>query len=154
MNKLIKLGAVALFSFFVVACNKADPAADLKKLTDWQAAQNQSQMAFQQEFQQKMATQDPAQIDAAVKDFGAKVAEIQKGLDALDIKSEEVKGLKDKMKAALVLSNELVLDSVKVMQNPTEEAQKAILDKTQKVMQAQQDLVKLQSELQAKYPAK
>ena len=111
-------------------------------------------MAFQQEFQQKMATQDPAQIDAAVKDFGAKVAEIQKGLDALDIKSEEIKGLKDKMKAALVLSNELVLDSVKVMQNPTEEAQKAILDKTQKVMQAQQDLVKLQSELQAKYPAK
>lgn len=154
MNKLIKLGAVALFSFFVVACNKADPAADFKKLTEWQAAQTQSQIAFQQEFQQKMATQDPAQIDAAVKDFGNKVTEIQKGLDALDIQSEEVKVLKDKMKEALVLSNELVMDSVKVMQNPTEESQKAIVEKTQKVMQTQQDLVKLQGELQAKFGAK
>ena len=154
MNKLIKVGAVALFSLFVVACNKADPAADLKKLVDWQTSHMASQQNFQVEFQKKIASQDPAQIDAAVKEFSEKIAETQKGLDALDIQSDEVKVLKEKMKATLVVSNELVVDSVKAMQNPTAEAQQAIIKKSEEAMKGAQELLKIRTELQQKYNVK
>ncbi|HBO37279.1 MAG TPA: hypothetical protein DD638_01315 [Pasteurellaceae bacterium] len=155
MNKLIKFGAAALLAIFVTACgDKADPAADFKKLSDWSAAQQQSQLAFQTEFQKKVATQDPAQIEEALKDVNAKVAEIEKSLDALDIKSPEIKTLKDKMKSGLMLSNQLVADGLKIMQNPTDiEAQKVVQEKVEKVQQEMVELQKLQMELQQKYGA-
>ena len=157
MNKLIKVGAIALFSLFVAACNKADPAADFKKLTDWQNAQTQSFLALQNDLQQKVATQDPAQIEEAVKTFTAKIEETQKTLDALDIQSDEIKPLKEKIKNAFVLSNELMADSIKVIQTPpsdpqqAQQLQQALQSKMEAANKAAQELVTLQAELQNKY---
>ncbi|HBO37278.1 MAG TPA: hypothetical protein DD638_01310, partial [Pasteurellaceae bacterium] len=72
----------------------------------------------------------------------------------LDIKSPEIKTLKDKMKSTLALSNQLVSEGLKAVQNPADtEAQKSIQEKTQKVIQETTELQKLQIELQQKYGA-
>lgn len=151
MNKLIKIGAVALFSLFVAACNKADPKADFKTLSDWSAAQQQSQIALQTELQQKLATQDPAQIEPVVNQFTAHVAEMEKSLAALDIKSPEIKVLKEKIEATLKQSNELVVEGLKAIKDPASVDQDALAEKTQSVVKSAEELQKLQAELQQKF---
>lgn len=154
MNKIIKLGAAALFSFFVVACNKADPAADYQKLVEWSTANQQSQLAFQQEYTQKLATGDIKQIEEAMNALSTRNAEVQKSLDSLDIKSKEINELKDKMKFVLSLSSELAKDGLQLITNPTEENQKLVEEKTQKATEATQELQKLQAEYAEKYGKK
>ncbi len=154
MNNLLKIGATIVFALFVAACNKADPAADFKKLTDWGAANQQTQAAFQAEFQKKVATQDPQQIEQAVSELNAKISEIEKSLNALDIQSPEIKPLKEKMKSTLALSSDLMKDSIALMKNPTEEGVKALQDKTQHAVQATNELQQLQAQLAEKYGEK
>ncbi len=58
------------------------------------------------------------------------------------------------MKSGLMLSNQLVADGLKIMQNPTDiEAQKVVQEKVEKVQQEMAELQKLQMELQQKYGA-
>ncbi|WP_150539943.1 hypothetical protein [Actinobacillus vicugnae] len=157
MKKLTTIGAVALLAFSVTACNKADPAADYKKFQEWYQVQEQSQAAAQAEFQKQLtevmgqAEKDPKALETVLNNFAGKVQETLKSLDAIDVKSEEIKALKDKTKAVLGLSNEVLSDQVKVMAAPTAEAQQAIQAKAEKLNQAAQDLQKLQAELKAKF---
>lgn len=151
MNKLIKIGAMALFAFFLSACDKPDPAADFKRLMEFSEKQQQSQIAFQAELQQKLVSQDPAQIEAALNDFSEKVKVTAKELDAVEVKSDEVKSFKLKMKEALTLSNELLSDSVKMLQNPTPESQQALQQKAQNALKTADELQKQQAELEQKY---
>lgn len=151
MKKLMKLSATLLFAFFLSACEKPDPAADFKKLVEFGEKQQQSQVAFQTELRQKLATQDPQQIEAALTEFNQKVMQITKELDAVEVKSDEIKSFKSKMKDGLTLSSELLADSIKVMQNPTEEGQKALQEKTQNTLKTAQELQQIQMELQKKY---
>ncbi|MDO4430565.1 MAG: hypothetical protein Q4B95_04605 [Lonepinella koalarum] len=155
MNKLLKIGAPVLFAFFLSACDKPDPAADFKRLMEFSEKQQQSQIAFQAELQQKLASQDPKQIEVALNDFSEKVKATAKDLEAVEVKSDEVKAFKVKMTEALNLSNELLADSVKMMQNPTIEAQQALQQKSQQALKTAEELQKQQAELQQKYtPAK
>lgn len=125
--------------------------ADFKKIVDWNQAQEQALAASQAELQQKIATGDKGQIEAALKTFTTKVDEVLKSLDAVEVKDAAVALFKDKTKQTLTLSNELIAESVKVMANPTAEAQQVIQEKSQVLIQAGQELQKLQLELQQKF---
>lgn len=154
MNKIIKFGATIIFTFFLVACNKGDPAADYQKLVEWSANNQQSQLAFQQEYEQKLATGDIKQIEEAMNALSVRNAEVQKSLDSLDINSKEINELKDKMKFVLSLSSELAKDGLKLITNPTEETQRLVEEKTQKATEATLELQKLQAEYAEKYGKK
>ena len=155
MNKLFKILSVTLFAFVVTACgDKADPAAEFKKLNDWSVNNQQAVMTLQTEIQQSLASQDPAKIEEAVKKFNDKFAEFQKELDAIEVKDPEIKAFKDKVKNGLVSSNKLITDVITLMKSPTAELQKQVQEETQKVMQEAMEVTKLQAELQKKYPVK
>ncbi|UKH15910.1 hypothetical protein [Actinobacillus pleuropneumoniae] len=157
MKKLATIGAVALLAFSVTACNKADPAADYKKFQEWYQVQEQTQAAAQAELQKQLtevmsqAQKDPKALEAVLNTFAGKVQETLKSLDAVDVKSAEIKALKDKTKAVLGLSNEVISEQVKVMAAPTAEAQQAIQAKATQLNQAAQELQKLQADLKAKF---
>lgn len=157
MKKLATIGAVALLAFSVTACNKADPAADYKKFQEWYQVQEQTQATAQAEFQKQLAEvmgqkeKDPKALEAVLNNFAGKVQETLKSLDAVDVKSEEIKALKDKTKAVLGLSSEVLSEQVKVMAAPTAEAQQAIQAKAAQLNQAAQELQKLQADLKAKF---
>lgn len=130
-------------------------AEDFKKIVDWNLSQEKALAGFQAELQQKLASQDKAQIEEALKTFTTKVDEVLKSLDALEIKNADVNAFKAKTKETLTLSNELIAESVKAMANPTAtDVQKVIQDKTQQLMQSGADLQKLQAELQQKFGQK
>jgi len=155
MNKLFKILSVTLFAFVVTACgDKADPAAEFKKLNDWSVNNQQAVMTLQTEIQQSLASQDQAKIEEAVKKFNDKFAEFQKELDAIEVKDPEIKAFKDKVKNGLVSSNKLITDVITLMKSPTAELQKQVQEETQKVMQEAMEVTKLQAELQKKYPVK
>ncbi|MDH2998935.1 lipoprotein HlpB [Pasteurellaceae bacterium LFhippo2] len=175
MNKFTKLSAAALLAVLLAACDKpatngaaaeaAKPAAtqespeaiqaqgvaDFKKLLDWNQSQESSLASFQAELQQALASGDKAKIEAGIKTFGEKVDGVLKSLDALDIKNADINAFKAKTKEVLLLSNGLITESVKVMANPTPEAQQAIQAKTQELMQAGQALQQSQAELEKKF---
>ena len=153
MNKLFKILSVTLFAFVVTACgDKADPAAEFKKLNDWSVNNQQAVMTLQTEIQQSLASQDQAKIEEAVKKFNDKFAEFQKELDAIEVKDPEIKAFKDKVKNGLVSSNKLITDVITLMKSPTAELQKQVEEGTKKLMQDASEVTKLQAELQKKYP--
>ena len=153
MNKLFKILSVTLFAFVVTACgDKANPAAEFKKLNDWSVNNQQAVMTLQTEIQQSLASQDPAKIEEAVKKFNEKFAEFQKELDAIEVKDPEIKAFKDKVKNGLVSSNKLITDVITLMKSPTAELQKQVEEGTKNLMQDASEVTKLQAELQKKYP--
>ena len=155
MKKLFKILSVTLFAFVVTACgDKADPAAEFKKLNDWSVNNQQAVMTLQTEIQQSLASQDQAKIEEAVKKFNDKFAEFQKELDAIEVKDPEIKAFKDKVKNGLVSSNKLITDVITLMKSPTAELQKQVEEGTKKLMQDAMEVTKLQAELQKKYPVK
>ena len=155
MKKLFKILSVTLFAFVVTACgDKADPAAEFKKLNDWSVNNQQAVMTLQTEIQQSLASQDQAKIEEAVKKFNDKFAEFQKELDAIEVKDPEIKAFKDKVKNGLISSNKLITDVITLMKSPTAELQKQVEEGTKKLMQDASEVTKLQAELQKKYPVK
>ncbi|WP_303817486.1 lipoprotein HlpB [Actinobacillus minor] len=126
----------------------AQGKADFKKILDWNKTQEQIANAAQKTLQEKLASQDPKQIEAALTEFTKTVEDTIKSLDAVEVKNALVKTFKEKTKEVLGLSNTIVTDSVKVMANPTSEAQEALKAKTQQVIALGGELQKLQAELQ------
>ncbi len=126
----------------------AQGKADFKKILDWNKTQEQIANAAQKTLQEKLATQDPKQIEAALTEFTKTVEETIKSLDAVEVKNALVKTFKEKTKEVLGLSNTIVADSVKVMANPTAEAQESLKAKTQQLLSQGGELQKLQAELQ------
>ncbi|KAE9537081.1 hypothetical protein A1D25_02805 [Ursidibacter arcticus] len=146
---------------FVVEAQKTEQALaidsqgveDYRKLEVWNAAQEKEMAALRTELQQKIATQDKAQIRSAFTQFTAKVSDILKSLDAVEIKNTEVQQLKEKLKESLSLSHELLSSAVNVMvsENPSEELQNEMKAKTDKLMQVSTELQAIQTELQQKF---
>ena len=126
----------------------AQGKADFQKILDWNKAQEQIANAAQKTLQEKLATQDPKQIEAALTEFAKTVEDTIKSLDAVEVKNALVKTFKEKTKEVLGLSNTIVADSVKVMANPTAEAQESLKAKTQQLLSQGGELQKLQAELQ------
>ncbi|EER46846.1 hypothetical protein [Actinobacillus minor] len=121
---------------------------DFKKILDWNKTQEQIANAAQKTLQEKLATQDPKQIEAALTEFTKTVEDTIKSLDAVEVKNALVKTFKEKTKEVLGLSNSIITDSVKVMSNPTAEAQEALKAKAQQLLSQGGELQKLQAELQ------
>ncbi|MDY4593841.1 MAG: hypothetical protein SO424_02060 [[Pasteurella] aerogenes] len=156
MNKLFKVGATLLFALFLAACNKVDPAAELKKLEDWSTANQQEQATFQADLQKKMASGDLAQIEQAAKEFNDNITKIEQSLDAVEVKNDEVKALKTKMQETLKLSSSLVQDGVELLRNPSQSPEKvaAVQKKTEETIKSSQEVLKLRSELAEKFNKK
>lgn len=157
MKKLATLSAIALASFAVTACNKADPAAEYKQFQAWQQTQEKVRSEAQAEFQQQLVqfsaqqNSDIKNLEPVLQDFARKIEETGKSLDALNVKSNEIKGLKEKAKTVLTLSTELLTDQAKLLITPNEEAQKALQAKTTKLMEEANALQQLQAELDTKF---
>lgn len=126
-------------------------AEEYKKLLDWNASLEKEIAAANNELQQKFSSGDKAQIEAGYKAFTAKVDDVIKSLDALEFKNESIIAFKEKVKSNLVLSKDLIGDTVALMANQTEEAKKAFQAKTEALMQGGVELQKLQSELEQKF---
>ena len=126
----------------------AQGKADLQKILDWNKAQEQAADSAQQKLQTELATNDPQKIEVALVEFIKTVDETVKTLDAVEVKSPLVAAFKAKTKEVLTLSSSIVADSVKVMAQPTPESQKALSEKTQKLIQEGNVLQQLQAELQ------
>ncbi|MGX2966645.1 lipoprotein HlpB [Ursidibacter sp. B-7004-1] len=130
----------------------AQGVEDFKKLVAWNAEQEKEMATLQADLQQKIATQDKAQIESAFTQFTAKVSDVVKSLDAVEIKNAEVQKLKDKLKESLSLSSELLSASIKAMTGqPSEELQNEMKGKTEKLIQVGTELQTIQAELQQKF---
>lgn len=129
----------------------AQGAAEYKKLLDWNASLEKDISAANADLQQKFSSGDKAQIEAGYQAFSAKVDDVLKSLDALEFKNEAIISFKEKVRANLVLSKDLIGDTVALMSNQTEEAKKAFQAKTEALMQGGAELQKLQAELQQKF---
>lgn len=165
MNKFTRIGAALLFAFFISACDTpannaqenvaaqtdSQGMADFKKIIDWHQAQEKTLATVQADLQNKVASGDKAQIDEGLKAFTTKISDVLKSLDTLDIKHNAINEFKEKTKQTLMLSNDLIAESVKVMANPTPEAQKVIQEKSQALLQIGQELQQLQLQLQQKF---
>lgn len=173
MKKLTKISIAALLALFLAACDQpaqssktesatsasvvtseAQGIEDFKKFVEWNLAQEQALASSHAELQQKLATEDKAQLEQGLTEFTVKVSEVLKSLDALDVKHNELVAFKAKTKESLTLSNEVISESVKLIANPTEEGQKIIQEKTAKLQQVNAELQQLQLELQQKFGAK
>lgn len=179
MTKFTKITAAALFAMFLTACDKptsntentqasvptadsvqtanvteAQGIEDFKKIVEWNKSQEKDIVSAQADLQQKLATQDKAQIEEGFNTFRQKVDAVLKSLDAVEVKHPDVANFKAKTKETIALSNELIADSVKAMASPTEELQASIQEETQKFLQASEELQKLQLELQQKFTSK
>lgn len=126
----------------------AQGKADFQKILDWNKAQEQIANAAQKTLQEKLATQDPKQIEAALTEFAKTVEDTIKSLEVVEVKNTLVKAYKEKIKEILNLSNSVIVDSVKVMATPTAEAQEALKTKTQQLLSLGNELQNSQTELQ------
>ncbi|OOR99620.1 hypothetical protein B0187_04720 [Haemophilus paracuniculus] len=158
MKKLATLGAVALLALSVTACNKADPKAEFTQFQTWtqslETTRNAAQAEFQQQFNAAIESKNAEAAKAAVKNFADKLEQSIKGLDKLNFKSEEVKGLADKAKEALKYGTESMIAQVDVAvaQNPEEkaEAEKKVQEKSQKLAEFIQAAAKAEMDVKAK----
>lgn len=153
MKKLTTISAVALLTFGVAACNKVDPAAEYKQFQEWQQSQETARAEAQAEFQQQLAQaqKDPKALETVLQNFAAKVQSTLNSLDSLNVKSEEIKGLKEKVRSVLSLSTELLTEQAKLLTTPSADAEKAIQEKTVKLTEEANALQKLQADLNAKF---
>lgn len=127
-------------------------AEELKKLMAWGQKQQAEMLKLQSELQQKLATQDAAQIIEAGKTFEAKFAEIQKELEAMETKDNDVNTLRLKMHSTMTLSSQLITDAVKMASDPASAAslQAEIQRKTAALQQLAADVQKTSVELMQK----
>ena len=180
MNKFTKISATALLALFLTACDKpADKAAEAKpeaaqtqavsevkvdekgdyqKLVDWNKAQEQTQLQSQQKFQQDLVAavqaQDEKKVKEAIETFNQSVKDTITSLDALDVKAESIKSIKEQTKNVLSLASGLLVDQANMsFTNPTQtpEQQKAYAEKAEVLRKAMAELQKQSVELEQKF---
>lgn len=180
MNKFTKISATALLALFLTACDKpADKAAEAKpeaaqtqavsevkvdekgdyqKLVDWNKAQEQTQLQSQQKFQQDLVAavqaQDEKKVKEAIETFNQSVKDTITSLDALDVKAESIKSIKEQTKNVLSLASGLLVDQANMsFTNPTQtpEQQKAYAEKAEVLRNAMAELQKQSVELEQKF---
>ena len=180
MNKFTKISATALLALFLTACDKpADKAAEAKpeaaqtqavsevkvdekgdyqKLVDWNKAQEQTQLQSQQKFQQDLVAavqaQDEKKVKEAIETFNQSVKDTITSLDALDVKAESIKSIKEQTKNVLSLASGLLVDQANMsFTNPTQtpEQQKAYAEKAEALRNAMAELQKQSVELEQKF---
>ena len=180
MNKFTKITATALLALFLTACDKpadkapeakletaqtqavsevkVDEKGDYQKLVDWNKAQEQTQLQSQQKFQQDLVAavqaQDEKKVKEAIETFNQSVKDTITSLDALDVKAESIKSIKEQTKNVLSLASGLLVDQANMsFTNPTQkpEQQKAYAEKAEVLRNAMAELQKQSVELEQKF---
>lgn len=180
MNKFTKISATALLALFLTACDKpadkapeakpeaaqtqavsevkVDEKGDYQKLVDWNKAQEQTQLQSQQKFQQDLVAavqaQDEKKVKEAIETFNQSVKDTITSLDALDVKAESIKSIKEQTKNVLSLASGLLVDQANMsFTNPTQtpEQQKAYAEKAEALRNAMAELQKQSIELEQKF---
>lgn len=138
-----------------VAAPSEAAKADYQKLATWNAEQEKSMQAAQVELQQKLATQDAAQMQEGLVAFNKKVEDTVKSLEAVDVSDAQLKELKEKSKSALTLSSEVLNEQVKVLSNPTDEAlRQSAQKKAEALIEVNTELQKISAEVEKRFSAK
>jgi len=180
MNKFTKISATALLALFLTACDKpadkapeakpeaaqtqavsevkVDEKGDYQKLVDWNKVQEQTQLQSQQKFQQDLVAavqaQDEKKVKEAIETFNQSVKDTITSLDALDVKAESIKSIKEQTKNVLSLASGLLVDQANMsFTNPTQtpEQQKAYAEKAEALRNAMAELQKQSVELEQKF---
>ena len=180
MNKFTKITATALLALFLTACDKpadkapeakletaqtqavsevkVDEKGDYQKLVDWNKAQEQTQLQSQQKFQQDLVAavqaQDEKKVKEAIETFNQSVKDTITSLDALDVKAESIKSIKEQTKNVLSFASGLLVDQANMsFTNPTQtpEQQKAYAEKAEVLRKAMAELQKQSIELEQKF---
>ena len=180
MNKFTKISATALLALFLTACDKpadkapeakpeaaqtqavsevkVDEKGDYQKLVDWNKVQEQTQLQSQQKFQQDLVAavqaQDEKKVKEAIETFNQSVKDTITSLDALDVKAESIKSIKEQTKNVLSFASGLLVDQANMsFTNPTQtpEQQKAYAEKAEVLRKAMAELQKQSVELEQKF---
>lgn len=124
--------------------------ADFKKIIDWNKAQEAELAALQDKLQEAVKSGDKAKVEEEMKAYSAKVDDVLKSLDGVEVKDAEVVNFKGKTKDILALSKDLMIESIKVMANPDAKAQESIQEKAKVLLNAGHELQQLQQQLHQK----
>lgn len=170
MTKFTKIGAVALLSVFLTACDKvADKSAqdaktevakvdtgaqDYKTFREWQQAQERSINDAIKNEMEKLGdkAKDPKITQEAMsKALLAQLEIIKQSATSLNINDEQVKALKEKSLEALSLGAQMMAEVEKMAQNPTPEAHKAFGELQAKLDKIANEGKAIESELMKKY---
>ena len=132
--------------------------ADYKKLLEWNKAQEQVQLDAQQKLQQNLVAavqeKDDKKVKEAINTFNQSVADTIASLDALELKSESIKTVKEQTKKVLNLATALLVEQANVSlinPTPTQEQQKAYAEKAEALRNAMTELQKQSVELEQKF---
>ncbi len=174
MTKLTKIGAVALLSIFLTACDKAADkpaqnvkteqkaeavkvdtgAQDYKAFREWQHAQERSINDAIKNEMEKLGdkAKDPKVAQEAMsKALLAQIEVIKQSATSLNITDDQVKALKEKSLEALSLGAQMMVEAEKVAQNPTPEAHKSFGDLQAKLDKIAHEGKAIEAELVKKY---
>ena len=132
--------------------------ADYKKLLEWNKAQEQVQLDAQQKLQQNLVAavqeKDDKKVKDAINTFNQSVADTIASLDALELKSESIKTVKEQTKKVLNLATALLVEQANVSlinPTPTQEQQTAYAEKAEALRNAMAELQKQSVELEQKF---
>ena len=132
--------------------------ADYKKLVEWNKAQEQVQLDAQQKLQQNLVAavqeKDDKKVKEAINTFNQSMAGTIASLDALELKSESIKTVKEQTKKVLNLATALLVEQANVSlinPTPTQEQQKAYAEKAEALRNAMAELQKQSVELEQKF---
>ncbi|MGC7559883.1 hypothetical protein [Pasteurella sp. PK-2025] len=168
MKKVTKISSIALCTLFLFGCDQfgfntkksestphvqiqVDPKADFQKFTEFQQSQNAKVSALNEEITRAVQAGDLKALEPVLLKFSTQINEVAKELDALPIYSAEIIKLKEQAKNLLLKSSELMIDNVKLQQNPTPQGVQSLVTKKEILMKIADEFTKLNNELAAKY---
>lgn len=149
--KVVIVFVLILFSINTFATSQQ--AEELKKFVTWEK-QNQKNLdlAFDGVINQITGFQDNAKLDASIAAYHSVVNEHLKGLEALNLQSEEIKPLIAKYKNKIGADNEIIKAAVELGKKPSTEAQDKLSEVTSQSKKIEDEYVGLQNQLVDKFP--
>lgn len=149
--KVVIVFVLILFSINTFATSQQ--AEELKKFVTWEK-QNQKNLdlAFDGVINQITGFQNNAKLDASIAAYHSVVNEHLKGLEALNLQSEEIKPLIAKYKNKIGADNEIIKAAVELGKKPSTEAQDKLSEVTSQSKKIEDEYVGLQNQLVDKFP--
>ena len=145
--------AFVLILFSINTFATSQQAEELKKFVTWEK-QNQKNLdlAFDGVINQITGFQNNAKLDASIAAYHSVVNEHLKGLEALNLQSEEIKPLIAKYKNKIGADNEIIKAAVELGKKPSTEAQDKLSEVTSQSKKIEDEYVGLQNQLVDKFP--
>lgn len=145
--------AFVLILFSINTFATSQQAEELKKFVTWEK-QNQKNLdlAFDGVINQITGFQEDAKLDASIAAYHSVVNEHLKGLEALNLQSDEIKPLIAKYKNKIGADNEIIKAAVELGKKPSTEAQDKLSEATSQSKKIEDEYVGLQNQLVDKFP--